>query len=262
MLMLTHTWVLRELLRRSGRDPASPDIFVYNVAPDLLTIHPSITSAMTHAVPRLAVLPPRDARGAYVQFHLLVDDMAHFGRIVPDAPGEFDAAAAGYAYRQGRSLVPGLTALHNRIGRPISPDEALYRSHIMAEMAFDLNLYHRQDGDLLDRFLEALEFSAEGGRADFAGTLSRLTGIGEAVLAEAVVMGRNTYDRRRMEEFLTVEGRTALFMNKFGVERDDRDAREGVGALMRRALETTEDRNGFLEPVLTAILEAGFRLPP
>jgi hypothetical protein len=260
MLMLTHTWILRELFRRIGRAPAESDAYIYNVAPDLLTIHPDITSAMTHGIPRLAPLPPVDAKGAYVQFHLLVDDMSHYGRIRTDSPGEFDPDAGGYSYRQGKVLVSRLEELHRRIG-PISPAEAIYRSHMMVEMAFDLNLYRRGNGALLDLFLEALDYTSGEGLAGFAGTLSRLLGIGEGAIAEAVLRGRDTYDRRRMEGFMSVEGRTDLFMDKFRLDRGDRDAREGIGALMERALEVTRDSDGFLEPVLEAVRKTGFRLP-
>jgi hypothetical protein len=262
MLMLTHTWILRELFRRAGRIPPAPDAYIYNVAPDLLTIHPEITSAVTHGVPRLAPLPPADARGAYVQFHLIVDDMAHYGRIGMDSPGEFDPSAGGYSYRQGRSLVSPLEELHRRVGRAISADEALYRAHMMVEMAFDLNLYLRGNGSLLDLFLEALEYTAGEGLAGFAGTLSRMTGIPEGKVAEAVARGRDTYDRRRMEGFMSQEGRAALFIDKFHLERDDGETGKGVGQLMGKALEITEDSEGFLETVLASSGEAGFRLPP
>ncbi len=262
MLMLTHTWILREIFRRSGKVPGEPDVYIYNVAPDLLTIHPDITSAMTHGVPRLAPLPAADAKGAYVQFHLLVDDMAHYGRIGLDSPDEFDPGAGGYSYRQGRALTAPLEELHQRIGGAISPDEALYRSHMMVEMAFDLNLYLRGNDALLDLFLGALDYTAGEGRAAFAGTLSRLMGIREDVVSGSVVLGRDTYDRRRMEGFMSAEGRTNLFMDKFRMDRGDRDAWEGVGELMGLALEFTRDSDGFLESVLEAVRETGFRMPP
>ncbi len=261
MLMLTHTWVLRELCRRLGKDPREPDAYIYNVAPDLLTIHPDITSAMTHGIPRLDPLPPEDAKGTYAQFHLLVDDMAHYGRVGQDSPGEFDPDAGGYSYRQGRFLVPHLVGLHRRIGREVSRSEAVYQSHMMIEMAFDLNLYLRGNGDLLDLFLEALDYTARNGLEGFSGTMGRLVGVERNAVAEAVVRGRDTYDRPRMEEFLRIEGRTAGFIGKFGLDREDRDTWEGVWGLMELALDATGDSGGFLEPVLDAVQDTGFRLP-
>ncbi|NPU84566.1 MAG: hypothetical protein HPY65_08745 [Syntrophaceae bacterium] len=261
MLMLTHTWVLRELCRRLGKSPREKDAYIFNVAPDLLTIHPDISSAMTHAVPRLVPMPPEDANGAYVQFHLLVDDMAHYGRIGLVSPGEFDPGADGYSYRQGRFLVTLLEDFHRRIGREVPRSEAIYQSHMMVEMAFDLNLHLRGNGGLLDLFLDSLEYTAAEGLAGFAGTLSRLMGIGQNVVAEALVRGWNTYDRPRMEAFLSPEGRTAGFMDKFRLDREDRDTCEGVWALMERALEATRDREGFLGSVLEAVGQTGFRLP-
>ncbi|MGV8079876.1 MAG: hypothetical protein AB2L22_07435 [Syntrophales bacterium] len=261
MLMLTHTWILRELCRHLGKTPRETDAYVFNVAPDLLTIHPDITSARTHAIPRLAPLPPEDAKGAYAQFHLLVDDMSHYGRIEARISGDFDPGAGGYSYRQGRFLVTPLEELMRRIGREISPDEAVYRSHMMIEMAFDLNLYLRGNEGLLGLFLEALDETVRNGLEGFSGTMGRLIGIDRSIVAEALVRGRDTYDRRRMEGFLTREGRTALFIDKFRLEAEDRDTREGVGALMDLALEVTGDSDGFLEPVLDVVRDTGFRLP-
>ncbi|PKN33333.1 MAG: hypothetical protein CVU61_14040 [Deltaproteobacteria bacterium HGW-Deltaproteobacteria-19] len=261
MLMLTHTWVLRELCRRLGKAPREPDAFIFNVAPDLLTIHPDITSAMTHAIPRLDPLPPEDAKGAYAQFHLLVDDMSHYGRIEVHPTGEFNPEAGGYSYRQGRFLVSPLEELHRRAGRKISTSEAIYQSHMMVEMAFDLNLYLRGNGGLLDLFLEALDDTARKGLNGFSLTMGRLLGIERNTVAEAVVRGRDKYDRPRMEGFLSREGRTDGFINKFRLDREDRDTWEGVRALMNLALDVTGDSEGFLEPVLDVVRDSGFRLP-
>ncbi len=165
---------------------------------------------------------PEDAKGAYAQFHLLVDDMSHYGRIEVHPTGEFNPEAGGYSYRQGRFLVSPLEELHRRAGRKISTSEAIYQSHMMVEMAFDLNLYLRGNGGLLDLFLEALDDTARKGLNGFSLTMGRLLGIERNTVAEAVVRGRDKYDRPRMEGFLSREGRTDGFINKFRLDREDR----------------------------------------
>jgi len=50
MLMMTHTWILKEFLGSDFRD--SLDLYVYNVCPDLLPIHKCITSEFTHGISR------------------------------------------------------------------------------------------------------------------------------------------------------------------------------------------------------------------
>ncbi|HPR15289.1 MAG TPA: hypothetical protein PLW58_04765, partial [Smithella sp.] len=68
--MLTHTYFLQKILGSAEIKNAEPDIFVYNIAPDLLAIHPDITSARTHKLRRLQTLPVEYPKAAYVIYHL------------------------------------------------------------------------------------------------------------------------------------------------------------------------------------------------
>ena len=38
-------------------------------------------------------------------FHLLVDDLAHYGFICPGIPAEFDPDSHGYSYIKGKPLI-------------------------------------------------------------------------------------------------------------------------------------------------------------
>ncbi|MGD0276164.1 MAG: hypothetical protein ABSB79_08930 [Syntrophales bacterium] len=110
--MLTHTWLLRSFLADHRLQLDSPDIYVYNVIPDLLPIHGDATSALTHGIGRFSTLPIEHRKVAFVRFHLLVDDMAHHGRLIHRAESEFDAMSKGYTYRKGRFLVDDIKALY------------------------------------------------------------------------------------------------------------------------------------------------------
>ena len=58
MLMLTHTCLLQQMMSASGMHDMDPDIYIYNIAPDLLTIHPDISPRQTHFIPRFIEAPP------------------------------------------------------------------------------------------------------------------------------------------------------------------------------------------------------------
>ena len=47
MLILTHTYLLQKVLGEADIKSKDLDIYIYNIAPDLLTIHPDINSDKT-----------------------------------------------------------------------------------------------------------------------------------------------------------------------------------------------------------------------
>ncbi len=118
MLMLTHTWVLSLFLGPGMVREAEPDLFLHNVAPDLLTVHNNINSEMTHGVARFLPLPEEHRKAALVQFHLLVDDISHHGRICRKPTASFDPLSDGYAYRKGRTLIRPIMEFHGKLGGP------------------------------------------------------------------------------------------------------------------------------------------------
>ena len=69
MLMLTHTYLLQRILGVRAFDSNDLDAYVYNIVPDLLTIHPDITSQQTHKIKRLLHVPERYPKAAYIMFH-------------------------------------------------------------------------------------------------------------------------------------------------------------------------------------------------
>jgi len=81
MLMLTHTYLLQKVLGSADMENKNLDVYVYNIVPDLLTIHPQISSSQTHSIKRTLQIPSGYPRSSYVMFHLLVDDLAHYGYI-------------------------------------------------------------------------------------------------------------------------------------------------------------------------------------
>ena len=105
MFMLTHTYFLQKYLGSADVRNIDLDVYVYNIVPDLLTIHPQISSDKTHKIRRSLQIPAQYPRSAYVMFHLLVDDLSHYGYICSNCQEEFDSNSQGYSYLKGKHLI-------------------------------------------------------------------------------------------------------------------------------------------------------------
>ena len=257
MLLHTHTWILREFMRRYAGGDVSPDMFIYNVIPDILPIHESITSQMTHRIPRFRVAPAAFKKAFFVQFHLMVDDVAHYGAITSIGSNEFRSDPGGYAYEKGKALVPRIMAFHQQSGKPISMDSAIYRSHMMIEMAFDLLLFEREGG-LLDLFTEALDDSLRHNRSEMVATLQWVLDIPAKTIELAMEKGFAAYGGDRIYRTMSLEGRTRLYIEKFDYDLDDGGVWREVGDWVSRGMALSEDYESFLAHTLTVIKNAGF----
>jgi len=257
MLLHTHTWILHEFMRRYVGGDTSLDMFVYNVLPDILPIHESITSQMTHRVPRFRVVPPEFKKAAFAHFHLMVDDVAHYGAITACGSDEFHPNPGGYAYEKGKALVSRIMDFHQQSGKPISMDSAIYRSHMVIEMAFDLLLFERE-GSLLDLFTEALDYSLRRKRSEMVSTLQWLLDIPAKTIETAMEKGFAAYGGDRIYRTMSLEGRTRLFIEKFDYDSDDGGVWREVEDWVSRGMGLSEDYESFLAHTLMVIKDAGF----
>ena len=260
MLMLTHTWILREFLGFRAMRPECLDLYAYNVSPDLLTFHHAITSEMTHGIDRFRELPDPHRKAAFVHFHLLVDDIAHYGDICEQPVRTFNPDSRGFTYVRGRSLVQPIRAFQKRFGREVSRSEAAYQSHIMIETAFDMVLNrNRENSGLIPLFTESLGGMARNGLEEFGRTIEWLTDIQGETAAEAFAHGVNICTPERMNGLMNVEGRINLFIDKFGLDRNDPAVRAGALELMEQGMELVQDCEAFLEPTMEKIRKSAFR---
>lgn len=234
------------------------DIFSYNIVPDILSIHKNISSTLTHGISRFQKLPEEHGKASYVQFHLMVDDLSHYGNICREPVTVFDPDAGGYSYVKGRSLIPGIMDLYERAGEALSIAEAAYRSHMMVEMAFDHVLITSPgEGDIIGRFCESLAYTVSHGIGKFRDTMEWLYGIDAGTAEEAIREARNFYDMERMRQIKSIESRTALFIKKFGLDGNDDVVRKGVRNLILEGTALTGDYRDFLRTVAKALEEAG-----
>jgi hypothetical protein len=260
MLMLTHTWLLKELIGVDHIIRDNLDIFAYNVSPDLLTIHPSITPKMTHRIPLSSRLPAQHRKAAFIQFHLLVDDMAHYGKIGEGADTGFDfnPNSNGYAYVKGRSLVQPIMNFYRDIGAEVSFSDAAYRSHIIIEMAFDLTV-NQKNGSLTALFSEALSYTVENKFSEFSKTLSWFFSIEQKTITEAIEKGIKLYTKDRMDSLMSLDGRVHLYAAKFHHDPDDNSIRNNIKNLFTKGMYLVADYEDFLHTTLKATEKSGFK---
>lgn len=256
MLMLTHTWILRESFGEVLiKDRGLLDLYIYNILPDLLPLHEAISAEDTHKAARKTNPPPEFSKSRFIHLHLLVDDFAHFGA-GESRPGSFDPDSKGYAYKTGKPIHAPLMELYRKSGTEISASESAYRAHVLIEMAFDLALYEAEKR-IMEIFTGAMNFTLEKRIAE----LSRTAGwfydlderVVEGVLRRAAFLGNPD----RLRTTMNVSGRTGLFQKKF---RDTLggEHRRGLEELFRLGMDLTGNKEAFLRDIKGMLEKSGF----
>jgi len=262
MLMLTHTYLLQNILGMTGTRNHNLDVFVYNIVPDLLTIHPNISSRQTHIIKRLWQIPPLYPKAAYIMFHLLVDDLAHYGLICPDIPEEFSPDSQGYSYLKGKPLINPLLDFQKKINKEISYNEAAYRSHLVVEMIYDLVIIdHLNNNQTSELLAEAIFNTAEHKMDEFVATINWLYGLGEGEICEVMKKASSYITKERLQKIMNIEGRIRLYADKFGLQRDDPLCCAGMKNIFLQARELLDDNEIFLRETAEAVKKHGW-LPP
>jgi hypothetical protein len=256
MLLNTHTWILREYAG-SRLSQNNLDILIYNVMPDILPIHRDITPEMTHRMDRFKDVPPGYGKARFIQFHLLVDDLSHHGHITRRGHDRFENASDGYAYRKGASLTQAMIDLHGKQAGEMYAEEALYRSHLIIEMAVDLVVYN-QYPEIVKLFSEAVELTLAGRLEGLIKTLSWAYSMPGGLAREAVVQGMAAYRNEILRRSVSLEGRTDLFIHKFYGGAVEEKMRSGIRDLLQMGIESVADYEDFLSATLQEISKAGF----
>ena len=178
MFMLTHTYFLQKVLSGTDSGNIDLDVYIYNFAPDLLTIHPRISPDKTHKVRRSLHIPAQYSKLAYVVFHLLVDDLSHYGYICSGDQEDFNPDSKGYCYIKGKHLIESILNLHRIIRKEISYKDAVYQSHLIIEMIYDLViLNHINSFKTVDLLVQAINFTVKNKMDEFIETMNWLYGL-------------------------------------------------------------------------------------
>jgi hypothetical protein len=256
MLLNTHTWLLKEYAGdRLGTD--NLDILIYNVMPDILPIHRDITPEMTHRMERFSGVPAGREKARFIQFHLLVDDLSHHGHITRNGHDRSENESGGYAFRKGTALVQEMMEVHRRLGEALDAGEALYRSHLIIEMAVDLVIYSRQP-EVIDLFSRAVEVTLERHVDGLVDTLVWAYAMPAGLAREALLQGMAAYRNEILRRSVSLEGRVELYLWKFfgGIAGDP--VRKGVRDLLMKGIERVADHEHFLSATLREIAASGF----
>jgi len=259
MLMLTHTWILKEFIGSGGSNDEILDLFTYNISPDILCFHKEVTSDLTHGIPRFCKLPYEYRKAAFVHFHLLVDDIAHHGKISSNISKAFNPHSDGYTYVKGRPLIEPLSKFYQEIDKDISFDDISYQSHMIIEMMFDLALQNGQDDDnLSDLFLKSIQYTVRDKIDEYSKTVGWILGIRKDIVENAIQGSQQICTAQRMRLFNSLDGKINAFMNRFGLDRNDHCLRKGIEDIMDTGMELVADYEDFLYPTISSIKNAGF----
>lgn len=245
MFMLTHTYFLQKVLGSANIKDIDPDVYVYNIAPDLLTIHPKMSSDKTHKLRRSLKVPKEYSKSSYVIFHLLVDDLSHYGYI-PDNQEVFNCDSRGYSYKKGKHLIKSIMELHDLIKKEISYNDAAYQSHLIIEMIYDLVIFnHIHSFKSIDLLVEAINYTAQNKLDEFSATINWLYGFDKNDVEQAMKDAAIYVTREGMESLMSVEGRINLYKDKFGLKSNERLFYDCLRNLFDQAMNSIDDDELF-----------------
>ena len=263
MLMLTHTYLLQRILGREAPTcNISPDIYAYNIIPDLLTIHPRIGSEQTHRVRRVFRIHPDYPKAGYIMFHLLVDDLSHYGSICLETNDKFNPYSHGFSYIRGRGLVQKLLDFHKSINAEISYNDAVYRSHLIIEMVYDLVISGYYDiTTTIASLAEAVNFTTNNKIEEFISTVNWVYNFAENEIREVMNAASHYITTERLRKIMNLEGRVRLYGNKFGLDLSDPITASKIMDLFEKAKILADDNGAFLLEAEKSIKKYGWKLP-
>lgn len=264
MLMLTHTYLLQKVLEAADKKNRDLDIYIYNIAPDLLTIHPNINSDKTHNIKRFSEVPVQYPQSAYVMFHLLVDDLAHFGSICLDYQTEFNPESQGFCYLKGKPLINSILNLHKMLQNEISYNEAVYRSHLIVEMIYDIVILKEINSmETIFLLVEAINYTFKNKLEEFTSTISWLYDVQESDIHKVMKDACAYLTKERVERIMNIEGRIRLYSDKFGLQSKDNLFYEGIKNLFIQSKDylELEEKELFIHHAAKTIKNYGW-LPP
>ena len=254
MFMLTHTYFLQKILGPAGVKNVEPDIYVYNIAPDLLAIHPLISPSKTHNLQRTLQIPSQYPKSAYVMYHLLIDDLSHHGFISSGDQDEFNLDSKGYCYLKGRRLIKLISDVHKTVGKEISYGEAVYQSHLIIEMIYDLIiLNHINSYKTIDVLVDAVNFTVNNKMNEFVETIKWLYDLKENEINEVMKSALFFITKESMEGIMNIKGRINLYKDKFGLQNNERLFNDGLKDLFQRAIDSIDDDELFFQETAQVI---------
>ncbi|MCX7817257.1 MAG: hypothetical protein N2317_07085 [Syntrophales bacterium] len=260
MLMFTHTWLLKNYLGLSSVPEELLDLFVYNICPDFLPIVSEFNAAMTHSPSRFRPIPQNYRKASCIVFHLLVDDISHYGCIDEEPSTFFRQNANGYSYVRGRYLVDSIITLFEKAGKPLDHMRAAYRSHMIIEMTFDLSLYillGEESKCLVKLMSDALQYTTTEKLQEFSEIVGWFYNTDPEIVGRATIMCAERYTLESLQRHLTLQGKMNLFAEKFELGSLNDTTYQGLRNIMLHGMDLVKDYGDFLRPTIETIRNSG-----
>lgn len=213
MLTNVHNWVLRELMRRKGKEDKDLSIYLYNIAPDSLPMHKDIRAELTHKITLSKELLKKHPKLIFVKYHLMVDNLGHYGLLTCPKDINNNFEKEGYAYIKGRSLLEEVKKFYQEEGEKIDENSALYLAHTVIEIALDLKLSEE------NKSITSLFFAMQGSLTlnaleEYCQSLAELYNLRPDIIKEAREAPLKFYGEPKSKENFFLDKRVKLILRK------------------------------------------------
>jgi hypothetical protein len=212
MLTNVHTWILRELIKKKKIED-SLDIYLYNIAPDSLPMHKEISPQLTHNIKLGDEILSKYPKLVYVKYHIMVDNIGHYGDIKCPKDIDDNFQKNGYAYIKGRNLINKIKDFYNEFNEEISDNDALYMAHIVVEISLDLKL-SIDDKSIAELFFLAGASLLSSDLNEYCNSLAELYNLKPNTILESRMAPVSFYGKFDAKENFFLNKRVRLILRK------------------------------------------------
>jgi hypothetical protein len=160
----------------------------------------------------------------------------------------------GYSYLKGNHLIKSILDLHNIIEKEISYSEAVYQSHLVIEMIYDLViLKHINSFKTIEVLVEAIKYTANNKMKEFVETINWLYGLEENEINEVMKNALFFITKESMKGIMNMQGRINLYRDKFSLKSDKQLFYDGLEDLFKRAIDLIDDDELFFRETVKVI---------
>jgi hypothetical protein len=147
------------------------------------------------------------------------------------------------------------------IKKEISYDDAIYQSHLIIEMIYDLAILNQINSfKTIDLLAEAVDFTAKNKMDQFVTTINWLYGVEKNEINEVMRNASIYITKDRLEQIMNIESRIHLYKDKFGLKSNDQLFYDSIKNLFQNARDLIDDDESFLRETAQIIKNYGW--PP
>lgn len=239
MLTNVHNWILREILRKTQKN-FPLDIFLYNIAPDALSMHKDVSAELTHKVNLTEKLLKKYPKLIYVKAHIIVDNIGHYGEIYSTP------VKKGYSYLKGENIRERVKEFCNELKFKQDEEFISYLTHTVVEIALDFKI-SEDDPTISELFLKIQREIPPDKYEEYVEAISSLYKIDREIVKEARKEPFKFYggEISSFEDFF-LNRRVRLILRKTEKEFTEENI-SSARELVRYSLNFLDDYNSFLD---------------